>query len=317
MSKPEILNNLEDRIGQLHLKQRLGIQADHQAKASKKVRGFFYNDTRYSFQSLIRGGLRTMGLHRRGRRNAANLQVNHHNLSIPGLPTPFDGYTILHLSDLHLDINTDLTDILIEQIFRLEYDLCVVTGDFRARSIGCHDAALSEMKRVRSVIHRPTFGVLGNHDFIEMVPELESLGIIMLLNESAELTREDTSLYLAGIDDPHYYQLDNLKKARENIPDNGTSILLSHAPRIYKWAAHAGFDVFLCGHTHGGQVCLPGGKPFAYGGRCPRKLGKGSWMYHRMQGYTSVGSGAAVVDIRFNCLPEITLHHLWSRPSIG
>ena len=66
----------------------------------------------------------------------------------------------------------------------------------------------------------------------------------------------------------------------------------------------------LSGHTHGGQVCLPGGIPVLIDTATPRAFARGAWRYHTMAGYTSVGCGASVVDVRLNCLPELTLHRL-------
>jgi hypothetical protein len=66
----------------------------------------------------------------------------------------------------------------------------------------------------------------------------------------------------------------------------------------------------LCGHTHAGQICLPGGLPLMCNARCPRAFCHGNWAYHGMSGYTSAGSGSCVVDVRLNCPPEITLHQL-------
>jgi predicted MPP superfamily phosphohydrolase len=85
---------------------------------------------------------------------------------------------------------------------------------------------------------------------------------------------------------------------------------LSHTPEVYRQAAHAGYDAFLCGHTHGGQICLPGGIPLTLDARCPRRLGRGAWRHQSMQGYTSAGAGTSIVNLRFNCPPEITLHTL-------
>jgi len=66
----------------------------------------------------------------------------------------------------------------------------------------------------------------------------------------------------------------------------------------------------LSGHTHGGQICLPGGIPVTLDAKCPRYVGKGAWQYADMLGYTSVGSGTSIVNVRYNCLPEVTLHKL-------
>jgi predicted MPP superfamily phosphohydrolase len=156
------------------------------------------------------------------------------------------------------------------------------------------------------------FGVLGNHDTIRMVPGLEGMSIRMLLNESVVIERGGHRVHLAGIDDAHFYRVDNIEKAADAIPQEDFSILLSHTPEIYRQAAHAGFDLLLSGHTHGGQICLPGGIPITLDAAVPRSLGSGAWKYGTMAGYTSVGAGSSVVPVRFNCPPEITLHYLRS-----
>jgi predicted MPP superfamily phosphohydrolase len=166
------------------------------------------------------------------------------------------------------------------------------------------------MARVCAHIDGPIYGVLGNHDSIRMVPALEDLGIRMLLNEAETLERGAQRIHLAGIDDAHYYRLDNIEKAVLQLPGDEFSILLSHTPEIYRQAAHADFDLLLSGHTHGGQICLPGAIPITLESVMPRRMGSGLWKYRRMVGYTSVGVGASVAPVRINCPPEITLHHL-------
>jgi uncharacterized protein len=188
--------------------------------------------------------------------------------------------------------------------------VCVLTGDYRGKTFGPFDAALEGLARVRSHLKGPVYGVLGNHDTIRMVPALEEMGIRMLLNEYETISRGDEAIYLAGIDDAHYYRVDNIEKAASEIPANGFSILLSHTPEVYRQAAHAGFDLLLSGHTHGGQICLPGSIPITLDSILPRHMGSGSWKYHGMVGYTSVGVGSSIVAVRINCPPEITLHHL-------
>jgi len=154
------------------------------------------------------------------------------------------------------------------------------------------------------------YGVLGNHDTICMTPGLEQMGIRMLLNECEAIEHNGEHIHLAGIDDAHFYRADNIEKAGSAIPRGEFSILLSHTPEIYRQAAHADFDVLLSGHTHGGQICLPGGIPITLDSVLPRQMGSGAWKYRDMIGYTSVGAGSSVVPVRFNCPPEITLHRL-------
>ena len=91
-------------------------------------------------------------------------------------------------------------------------------------------------------------------------------------------------------------------------------VLLAHQPRAVIVAAPHGVDLMLTGHTHGGQICLPGSIPITLDSVLPRRFGAGLWRYHEMTGYTSVGVGSSIVPIRLNCPPEITLHRLHSAP---
>jgi predicted MPP superfamily phosphohydrolase len=143
-----------------------------------------------------------------------------------------------------------------------------------------------------------------------MVPALEAMGIRMLLNECEVIARGDQQIHLAGVDDAHFYRMDNIEKVSQQIPAGAFSILLSHTPEIYRQAAHANFNLMLSGHTHGGQICLPGSIPITLQSKLPRRMGAGPWRHHNMIGYTSVGAGSSVVPVRLNCPPEITLHRL-------
>jgi hypothetical protein len=207
-------------------------------------------------------------------------------------------------------MNEAAMERLIELVDTLAYDLCVFTGDYRGKTFGPFEAALAGTAKVRSHIRGRVYGVLGNHDTIRMVPELEEMGIRMLLNESERIVFEDQCIHIAGIDDAHYYRVDNIEKTVSGIPHGEFSVLLSHTPEIYRQAAHAGFGLLLGGHTHGGQICLPGSIPITLDSTLPRRLGAGPWEYCGMSGYTSVGAGSSVVAVRLNCLPEITLHRL-------
>ena len=122
-------------------------------------------------------------------------------------------------------------------------------------------------------------------------------------------------IYLAGIEDAHFYRLENFHRAAHDIPPGAVSILLSHTPEAYRHAAHAGFDLMLSGHTHGGQICLPGGIPVLTDADSPRAFARGAWRYHDMIGYTSAGAGTCIVDVRLNCPPEVTLHRLDKKPA--
>jgi len=309
-SEKDIDRWLEKRVGRLHLWQRLGIERDHKSQVIGRGRNLFHIENWYSIQALIRIILKLTLLYGRGRRNTLAIETRRNAFKLPQLPTAFEGFTILQISDLHLDLHPKFPDTLIENIHQLEYDICVMTGDFRASTNGPIKPTLEALEKVRPHLKQPVYAVLGNHDSIRMVPAMEAMGIRLLLNESISLERNGESIYLAGIDDPHYFRADNLEKASEDIPLDALSILLSHSPEMYRNATHAGFDVMLSGHTHGGQICLPGGIPIMCNVSCPRTYCRGPWRHHQLQGYTSVGSGASIVDVRLNCPPEITLHEL-------
>jgi predicted MPP superfamily phosphohydrolase len=304
------LERLERRLGGLHARQRLGIETDHEAQIFGQGINFFHIENWYSIHSVIRMTLKLLGLYGRGRKNAEQIQVRHNHVGSKILPNQFDGFTLLHISDLHADISEGAMRRLNEILPALTYDVCVLTGDYRGATFGPFDAALEGLARALAHLKGPVYGVLGNHDTIRMVPELEEMGIRILLNECESISRGDEAIYLAGIDDAHYYRVDNIEKAASEIPDGKFSILLSHTPEVYRQAAHAGFDLFLGGHTHGGQICLPRSIPITLSSVLPRHMGSGPWNYGDMIGYTSVGVGCAVVPVRINCLPEITLHHL-------
>jgi predicted MPP superfamily phosphohydrolase len=141
-----------------------------------------------------------------------------------------------------------------------------------------------------------------------MVPGLEALGIRILLNECISIERGEHRIHIAGIDDAHFYQSNSIARAAAGMLSENFSVLLSHTPEVYREAERSGFDVMLSGHTHGGQICLPGGIPITLDAKLPRHMGKGAWRYGKLRGYTSVGAGSSVVPVRFNCPPEITLH---------
>jgi uncharacterized protein len=302
---------LTARIGQAHLRQRLGLEGDHEVfSLTRPGAHLFYPENWYSVHGFIRHCLRLSGLYGRSQRNACDLAIRHNRANLDSLPATFEGLRILHLSDLHLDMDSRNTDAIQTKLAEVDYDICVMTGDYRAKTFGPYAQVLQAMEGVRLRLKDPVYAVLGNHDTLKLVPGLERLGIRVLLNESEAIKRDGETLYLSGIDDAHYYQVHNISKASAGIPEDATSILLSHTPEIYRHAAHAGFDLMLCGHTHGGQICLPGGIPLTWDARCPRRLAAGAWRYRSMVGYTSVGAGTSVVNARLNCQPEITLHQL-------
>ena len=169
------------------------------------------------------------------------------------------------------------------------------------------------MKRLRAHIDAPVYAVLGNHDFLELTSPLEEMGISVLLNEHRVISHPDGDVYLAGLDDPHFYATDNLEKTLEGVAHDATTILLSHTAEPYRQICAAGVDLLLCGHTHGGQICLPGGVSLMHNAYHPRAFTRGAWGYKTLVGYTSPGTGACLVPVRYFCPPEMTMHILHRR----
>ncbi|MFN0058116.1 MAG: metallophosphoesterase [Planctomycetota bacterium] len=254
--------------------------------------------------------LRALGLYRWGVRNARAIDVREHVVPMARLPAAFDGYRILQLTDLHLDLDPALIEVLAERLATVEYDVCVITGDFRAHTFGEWDSCLRECARLVPHLRGEVYAVLGNHDALEMVPPLEDLGIRVLLNEAVRLERAPDALFLAGIDDSYIYQTHDFAPLARVIPNDAAAVLLSHSPEPYREAAAAGFELMMCGHTHGGQVCLPGGFALWKSTRCPRRMVAGAWRHGALRGYTSRGTGTCGVPVRFFCPPEITVHKL-------
>ena len=172
------------------------------------------------------------------------------------------------------------------------------------------------MEDLVNAIHAPfgVTGVLGNHDWLEMVPGLEQGGIRMLLNETQSLEKGSDAIWLLGLDDVHYYETGDLEKAVGAAPTDAVRILLVHSPEIIPEAFTTGIDLYLCGHSHGGQICLPGGSPIITHCRCPRSYKAGPWYYESMKGYTSRGVGTSLFPIRLFCQPEIIIHTLKKCP---
>jgi predicted MPP superfamily phosphohydrolase len=309
----DIYSQLVRRVGEAHVRRRVALQAEHAARVLGRGRTLVHIENAEWLHVLIHWGLRLTGLYGLGRRNARAVQVRSNDVPIEGLPRGLDGFRLLHLSDLHLDLDPGLTDVIIERVQGLEVDLCVLTGDYRASTSGPHAVALEQTARLVGALEAPAYGVLGNHDFIEFVPTLEEAGLRMLLNETVviEGTRGGR-LHLSGVDDPHFYEADSLDKVSDGLPAGEPSVLLSHSPEIYRGAAAAGYDLMLCGHTHAGQICLPGGWPVLTNARGPRRIKGGPWRRGRLQGYTSPGVGTSGVPVRFFCPPVAAVHTLRS-----
>ncbi|MCP4129478.1 MAG: metallophosphoesterase [bacterium] len=252
--------------------------------------------------------LKIFQLYARGHRNVENILVRELEFEFPNLPESFNGYRILHLTDLHLDCVEGIEKVICKKIENLKYDVCVITGDYREKIHGPYKQIFPSMSEIAANITAKDgiYAILGNHDTYLMIEHFEKMGISVLGNESVSLKRKNSKISLTGIDDTFYYYTDQVLNCMAEELDD-FKILLAHSPEMYDTAANNKYDLYLCGHTHGGQICLPGGVPVITHQYEGRKYHQGIWHYLSMTGYTSPGCGASGIPIRFNCPGEVTV----------
>jgi len=304
---------LFERMGHESAERRMRIQVDHSAELFGAGHGHLHFENIRSIRVVLEVLLKYSGLRGLARRNCADYRVERVETTLANLPQTFDGYRIVQLSDLHADALVDGGTGVTAALKELEFDLAVITGDFRYETNDDYLPCLSVMKPIvdqLSAARDGCYGILGNHDFLELVPALERMGMRMLLNERVAILRGDNSLKLAGVDDPHFYGANDLVRALGGEPEEVCTILLAHSPEIIAEAEQHGVDLYLCGHTHGGQICLPGGFPIIANASCGYRFLAGSWQHGKMFGYTGRGTGFSTAAARFFCPPEITLHTL-------
>lgn len=260
-------------------------------------------------------GIRLSPFYQRGKLNAGNPVVNRVDFMFDSLPQAFEGYTILHMTDLHLDFIPQIVHKICEQIEFIKADLCVMTGDYSSLTGGSrYQDILAPMHQIVSAVHQRDglVAILGNHDSYKMVSPFEEMGIKVLINETIDITRGNSKISITGLDDPHYYYTPEAAKALA-ASDHGFKIALVHTPALYDVARNNGYDLYLTGHTHGGQICLPGGIPLIVHLDRGRKYYRGKWKYQGMTGYTGQGVGAVGIPLRYNTQSEITLFTLHAR----
>lgn len=246
------------------------------------------------------------------------LQVRRLALEFPTLPPAFDGYKILHLSDLHTNRIGRLERRLMRVISAEPVDACVVTGDVTAKmdAAGC-------LKKICSVVDRrgPVFMVPGNS---EHKPWVDSAGLLqmtafeglrILINSSAVVTRGTDSIRIVGVDDP-YSHLADVDAAFRGVDPNEFVVFLTHCPSTAPEGISRGADLILAGHTHGGQVRLPFVGMVWSHMRRHRSLNDGLYTAQdlsRVLGrdagdsalFVSRGIGTSRLPIRLSCPPEV------------
>ena len=311
MSTFEELQHYAARLGEAEFNIRMAAeQGLRERRGEGQGKGLFRLENRIDLYGSIKLCLKLSGFWKRALRNYFDIQVVRNEVHLTNLPAEFDGYTILQLADLHADMHTEFPARVKEIIAPLDYDCLAMTGDFRTCTFGEHSGATAAAIAIVAEVEQPKFAILGNHDFLAKVPVMEAAGIRFLLNEHIVLRRAEAELCLVGIDDPNFYKTHNFERALEGAPSDATKVLLSHAPQIHRIAAEKGIDFLIAGHTHGGQICLPGGYLILHDKSAPRRVLSGAWREGELQGYTSRGTGGSGLPVRLNCPAEVTLHTL-------
>jgi len=285
-------------------------------KTGRKLRNksWLFRHEKVWIRPLLKTGLQLIGLYNRGKQNALRPVVRNLRLEYPNLPPAFDGYTLLHISDLHIDGIPLIADQIRRLVRPLSPDLCVVTGDYRFEDEGTCEHVYPLMRTVASHLSAPdgVYGILGNHDVSEIAFELDQMGIRMLINQAVEIRRGNQSIWLAGIDDPFDYRCDDLPGTLKPVPPDAFKVLLAHTPELYEPASRLKVDLYLSGHTHAGQIRLPLLGSLRNNADCPKAYAYGHWRHRAMHGYTTAGIGCSALPIRYNCPPELVLIELRS-----
>jgi len=289
-------------------RQRHRMEATEEQHTPRGVKKRWHRVAFRGLLALFGAALRLSGLYQRGVRNALDIKLKRIELKFENLPSEFDGYRILQLSDPHVDFLAGPLDTALELISGDQVDLCVLTGDYRKGVTGPFEHILPTFEKLmaQSRARNGICAILGNHDCADMAEAFENLGIDVLINETRSIQKGEAQIHVTGTDDVHYYYTDAARAALETAPD-GFKIAIIHSAELAEVAANAGFSLYLAGHTHGGQICLPGGMPIITQMGSHRRYASGLWRHGSMTGYTTTGIGVSGLPVRFNTRGEVVL----------
>ncbi len=198
-------------------------------------------------------------------------------------------------------------------------DVLILGGDFLYADERGLPALLRELQRwKRDMPHGGMYACLGNHDYEAgadtLIMALEACGVRVLINESVELPEPWKGIYIAGLDD-HFHGAAQMPQTLESVPDGACTILAAHSPDVCQHSEMRRCDLTLCGHTHGGQICLPNGEaphlPSEWSQQYP-------WGLHRHAGnwlFVSRGVGTVFFPLRLFSPPDVAIFELartWS-----
>ncbi|HTY98852.1 MAG TPA: metallophosphoesterase [Rhodocyclaceae bacterium] len=241
------------------------------------------------------------------------LAVDRRDLRLPfrsELPEPL---RVAFASDIHAGPLTDprLIDVLFRTIAHFDPHVVLFGGDFVSLDHRYVDDLAEQLDRLRAPAGM--FGVLGNHDLWlgheRIGARLQEKGVRILVNEAAALPPPYDEIWICGLDDPGSGQPDPAVTFRDA---GRRRILLMHSPMGLPLVQDYPFDLALCGHTHGGQIAFPWGRPIIL----PRHSGERRYSNGRFdlpEGgvlVASRGVGMSDLPIRWSAPSEVHLYTL-------
>lgn len=244
---------------------------------------------------------------------AFDVRIDRRAVRVPNLPAAFAGKSLAVLADLHHGphVSLDFIRSAVRTTNALRPDLIALVGDYAHRGPYV-EAELPPCLEVLSELKAPlgVYAVPGNHDMGNdgrtYREEIARTPLTDLTNRATDLSLRGERLWLAGVDDKWWGQPD-LHRALRGVPDGAAVILLCHNPDFMEEEPDPRVGLALSGHTHGGQVYLPGvGAPWMpsrYGMKYRHGLvqAPASWVF------VSRGLGESGVPVRFGAPPEINL----------
>lgn len=229
------------------------------------------------------------------------------HLSIAGLPATLRGIRLLHLTDLHLGRRWGkANDLLIARVCDNPPDLILFTGDFVENRFD-HRVGLANTLRLFAALkaNHGVYAITGNHDPDVMQPYLRDAGIHFVTHRRLLVEINGGLVELIGFPGQARQDLD--RNFIDQIPPRKAGlprIILSHYPDLFPAALPLDPDLYLTGHTHGGQICLPTGWPPLTHDRMPRQFAKGIHRFGRTWYVASNGFGFTGVALRLFCPTE-------------
>ncbi len=240
--------------------------------------------------------------------DAVGFEWNRFDLPIDHLPAELDGFRILHLSDIHCQPHWQTAyDDLIDRLNTNEPDLILVTGDI-VDYIDRPDLCLPTAWKFLSLLRAPAgvLGIRGNHDRTVRPGELSGTPLRLIDGQRLVIPARTKMLELIAAPGPE--REDYPPGFEKNFPDKTPGIpriVLSHYPDHIRKMKSLKPDIFLSGHTHGGQVNLPGSIPLLRHDSLPIKYFMGVHRYQDIWFIINRGLGFSTLPIRIFCPAEV------------